>query len=112
MASQEERGELTQEEKSRRQLQWQNYAREVLDFMLGFRNAIIIIFAWIFISEISGYSVLYLFRSIITLLLYPINLVLFGTPFDEIAVPEVFLILLPLVALIVIGFLIIVSTED
>jgi len=112
MASQEESGELTQEEKSKRQLQWQNYAREVLDFVLGFRNAMITILAWIFISEISGYSVLNLLRSVISLFLYPFNLVLFSTPFDEIDVPEVFLILLPLVTLIVIGFLIIVSTED
>lgn len=112
MGSQEESGEITREKNSRNQLQWQNYAREVLDFILGFRNAILMIFTWILISEISGYSVLYLLRSIINLFLYPINLVLFNTPFDTIDVPEVFLILLPLVVLIVIGFLIIVSTED
>ncbi|MFX0206383.1 MAG: hypothetical protein ACFFDT_10375 [Candidatus Hodarchaeota archaeon] len=112
MASQEESGEVIQEERSRRQLQWQNYAREVLDFVLGFRNAIIIIFAWIFISEISGYSVFTLLGSIISLFLYPINLLLFNTPFNETDVPEVFIILLPLVTLIVVGFLIIVSTED
>ena len=112
MASQEETGEITQEEKSKRQLQWQNYLREGLDFILGFRNALIIIFVWVFVSEIAGYSVLNIFGSIIGLFLYPVNLLLFNTPFNETNIPEVFIILLPLVTLIVVGFLIIVSTED
>ncbi|MFX0124685.1 MAG: hypothetical protein ACFFAE_13730 [Candidatus Hodarchaeota archaeon] len=112
MTSQEERGNVTREKKSRRQLKWQQYTREILDFILGFRNAMIIIVTWIFVSEIAGYSVLDLFGSILSLFLYPVNLLLFNTDFSDINVPEVFFILVPLIALITIGFLIIVSTED
>ncbi len=112
MTSQEERGKVSHEKRSRRELHWQQYIREMLDFVLGFRNAIIIILAWIVISEIAGYSVLDLLRSIISLFLYPVNLLLFNTSFNDINVPEVFFLLVPLVTLITVGFLIIVSTED
>ncbi|MFX0015607.1 MAG: hypothetical protein ACFFB2_11500 [Promethearchaeota archaeon] len=112
MTSQDESGKVANERKSKKELQWQQYAREVLDFILGFRNAIIIIFAWILISQISGYSVLNILGSIVSLLFYPINLLLFNTGFNEINVPEVFFLLVPLMILIIVGFLIIISTED
>lgn len=112
MTAQEEQERVSNEKSQKKRLHWQQYTRDMLDFILGFRNAIMIILIWIFISEISGYSVLKIFISIVSLILYPINLLLFNTDFSDINVPEVFFLLVPLVALITVGFLIIVSTED
>ncbi|MFX0210339.1 MAG: hypothetical protein ACFFDT_30450 [Candidatus Hodarchaeota archaeon] len=112
MTSHEEPEKLSHKEGSKRRLPWQRYGRDLLDFALGFKNAVIVIFAWILISEIAGYSILDLVISIISLMLYPLNLLLFNTGFSDINVPEVFFLLIPLVTLIVVGFLIIISTED
>lgn len=80
----------------------------IRDFKAGF----IIIFVWIFVGEISGYSILTLFQSIIRLVLYPLNWFLYKTKFGLTEIPEVFILLMPLVLLITVGFLIIISTED
>ncbi len=112
MTSQEEDERVSHEKLHKRRLHWLQYTRDMLDFILGFRNAIFIILIWIFIADISGYSVIDLLESIVNLILYPVSLLLFNTGFSDINVPEVFFLLVPLVALITIGFLILVSTED
>lgn len=89
-----------------------DYAKDLLNFVVEFKSAIIIICVWILVSEIAGYSIFNLLRSIFRLLLYPLNLVLFNMKFSAIDVPEVFFLLVPLITLITIGFLVIISTED
>lgn len=63
-------------------------------------------------TAFGGYSFLILLRSIGKLLLYPLNLLLNGTDFSSIDVPEIFILLFPLVILVTVGFFVIISTED
>jgi len=77
-----------------------------------FKGAIIILIAWLIVSEIAGYSIIIVFRSIFRIILYPLNWVLFKTSFKATGIPEVFLLLMPLVILLTVSFLVIIYTED
>ena len=88
------------------------FVKNIPDLVREFKSTIIIIVSWIVVSEMAGYSVFDLFRSIFRLLIYPLNWILFKTQFNLIRVPEVFILLIPFVILITFGLLIIISTED
>jgi hypothetical protein len=77
-----------------------------------YKSAIIIIIAWISISEIAGYSIIDLFTTIFKLIIYPYNWIVYRTQFELTGIPEIFVLIIPLVVLITVGFLIIISTED
>ncbi|MFX0049853.1 MAG: hypothetical protein ACFFAJ_01645 [Candidatus Hodarchaeota archaeon] len=77
-----------------------------------YKSAIIIIIAWISISEIAGYSIIELFTTIFKLIIYPYNWIVYKTQFELTGIPEIFILIIPLVVLITVGFLIIISTED
>jgi hypothetical protein len=105
-----------EEEKSRERLFTTAKAIQIIkgipDLIINFRNSVIIIIIWIIISEIAGNSVFELLRSIFKLIIYPINWLLFKTKFELTGIPEVFIIFIPLMLLVSIGFLILISTED
>ncbi len=96
-----------------------NILRNVLDLIIEYKSAIIIIIAWILVSEVANYinpdeyyTLSELLGSIFMILMYLILLLFFNTGFNELNVSQVFLLLIPLVLLIVSGFLIIITTED
>ena len=86
--------------------------KNFIELLLGFKNTIIIIIVWIIVSEYAGYSVFNLIRSVFKLLIYPINWLLYKTEFSATEIPEVFILLIPLLMLISIGFIVLISTED
>ncbi|MHA2243353.1 MAG: hypothetical protein ACXADY_00130 [Candidatus Hodarchaeales archaeon] len=88
------------------------FTKNTPDLIREFKTAIIIIVAWIFVSENAGYHVIDLFRSIFRIIIYPFNWFWYKTHFDETGIPEVFIVLMPVVVLVTVGFLIIISTED
>ncbi len=77
-----------------------------------FKGAITILIIWLIVSEIAGYSIFRVFQSVIRIILYPLNWVLFKTRFEATGIPEVFLLLMPLVILLTVSFLVIIYTED
>jgi hypothetical protein len=105
---------------------------ELLSFITEFRNALLVILIWIVLGGLvtnpaeelsTGFfpidvvfaSVAFIITmgvSIIELILYPVDLILSTKPFDQTTVPEIFILLIPLVILIVTSFLIFVWTED
>ena len=88
------------------------FLKNLLDLIIDFKAGIIVIITWLVVAQISGYSLTSIIWDIIKLILYPLNLLLFNTEFRSIDVPEVFILLVPLVVLTTVGFLIIISTED
>ena len=88
------------------------FLKNLLDVIIDFKAGIIVIITWLVVAQISGYTLTSIIWDIIKLILYPINLLLFGTQYRSIDVPEVFILLVPLVVLTLTGFLIIISTED
>ena len=88
------------------------FLKNLLDLIIDFKAGIIVIITWLVVAQVSGYSLTSIIWDIIKLILYPINLLLFNTPYRSIDVPEVFILLVPLVVLTTVGFLIIISTED
>lgn len=82
------------------------------DFIKEFKGSIIAIIAWLVVAELAGYSLIRTLWSIIKLIIYPLNLLLFNLSFKTINVPEIFILLIPLIILISVGLLIIISTED
>ena len=86
--------------------------KDLLDTIIDFKAAIIVIITWLIVAQISGYSLTSTIWSIMKLILYPLNLILFNAEFSSIGVPEVFILLIPLVFLTLICFLIIITTED
>ena len=88
------------------------FLKSIPDLLLDFRNSILVIIIWIIISEISGNSVFYIITSIFRLIIYPINWFLFRTSFELTEIPEVFLLFIPLMLVILLGFLTLISTED
>lgn len=86
--------------------------KDITDLIIEFKNFIIVIIIWLILAELSGYSFLILLRSIGKLLLYPLNLLLFRTDFSSIEVPEIFILLFPLVILVTVGFFVLIATED
>ena len=77
-----------------------------------FKGSIITIIAWLVIAELAGYSFISILWSAIKLIIYPLNLLLFNLSFRATNIPEIFILLVPLVILVLVGFLIIISTED
>ena len=90
----------------------QQIARDALDLVFEFKALIVVVVVWIIIAEFAGYSAFNLIRALFRLIIYPFNLIVFGMEFTEANVPQIFIIFMPLVFLMLIGFLIIVSTED
>ena len=88
------------------------YVKEIPDLLLDFKNTVLVIFVWIIVSEVSGHSVIDLLTSIFRLIIYPINWLLFNTGFEYTGVPEVFILLIPLMLIVSLGFLILISTEN
>lgn len=88
------------------------FLKDIPDLIIEFKNFIIVIIIWLILAELSGYSFLILLRTIGKLLLYPLNLLLFGTDFSSIDVPEIFILLFPLVILVTVGFFVLIATED
>jgi hypothetical protein len=88
------------------------FLKNLLDLIIDFKAGIIVIITWLVVAQFSGYSLTSIIWSIIKLILYPLNLLLFNTQYRSIDVPEVFILLVPLVVLTTVGFLIIISTED
>ena len=86
--------------------------KDITDLIIEFKNFIIVIIIWLILAELSGYSFLILLRSVGRLLLYPLNLLLLGTDFSSIDVPEIFILLFPLVILVTVGFFVLIATED
>ncbi|MHA2224297.1 MAG: hypothetical protein ACXAC8_03795 [Candidatus Hodarchaeales archaeon] len=79
--------------------------------------ALFVFIAWLVIAQIAGYSILSTAVAIIKLIIYPFllllaPLLLINADFDSMNIPEVFILLIPLVVLVTVGFLIIISTED
>ncbi len=83
-----------------------------LSLIKEFKGTVFFLFFWVLISEMAGYPVLLTFRSIFRLIIYPLNWILFKTQFKITEIPQVFLLLIPLFLLVVISFIIIISTED
>lgn len=88
------------------------FLKDITDLIIEFKNFLIVIIIWLILAELSGYSFFLLLRSISRLLLYPLNLLLFGTDFSSIEVPEIFILLFPLVILVTVGFFVLIATED
>ncbi len=88
------------------------FLKDLPDLIIEFKAGIIVIITWLVVAQLSGYSLTSIIWSIIKLILYPLNLLLFNTKYSSIDVPEVFILLVPLVVLTTVGFLIIISTED
>ena len=82
------------------------------DFVKEYRTYIIVVLAWIFISELAGYGILDLLLSLYRLITYPLYMILFQTEFGDTDIPEPFLLLIPLVVIYVVGFFLIISTEE
>lgn len=111
MSSHDNSGKLTQ---ITRQIlhRLTQFVKDLPDLIREFKGAIIVIIIWLIVAQIAGYSIVTIIISIIKLLLYPLNLVLFSTSFSAINVPEVFILMVPLVILVIAGFLTIIATED
>ena len=88
------------------------FLKDIRDLIIEFKNFIIILTFWLIIAELAGYSFFNLLRSIGRFLLYPLNLLLFGTDFSSINVPEIFIIFFPLVIIVTVGFFVLIATED
>ncbi len=88
------------------------FVKSVPDLIIEFKSSILVIIIWVLVSEISGYHMVDIFRSIFKIIIYPLNWVLYRTNFDLTGIPVIFLLLMPLVIFIVITFLILISTED
>ncbi|MHA1168051.1 MAG: hypothetical protein ACTSP4_12485 [Candidatus Hodarchaeales archaeon] len=94
--------------------------REVFTTIKEFKSFIIIGLVWIVIGEVSGYSLFYLVVNILNLVLYPVKLLLvtvfpwlgWEINFYTTGVPQAFILLVPLLFLFVIGFILLISTED
>ena len=89
-----------------------HFLKNLPDLIIEYKAGIIVIITWLVVAQFSGYSLTSIIWSIIKLILYPINLLLFNTRFSSIDVPVVFILLVPLVVLTTVAFLIIISTED
>jgi len=89
-----------------------HFVKDAPDLIREFKGSIIVIIIWLIVAQIAGYSIIILISSIIKLMLYPLSLLIFNTSFDAINVPEVFIIMIPLVILMIAGFLTIIATED
>ena len=109
MSSEEDSSNLNQKFTLGKSVQ---FLKNLLDLIIDFKAGIIVIITWLVVAQVSGYSLTSIIWSIIKLILYPLNLLLFNTEFSSIDVPEVFILLVPLVVLTTVGFLIIISTED
>ncbi|WP_455140023.1 hypothetical protein [Candidatus Hodarchaeum mangrovi] len=88
------------------------FLKDLPAYIIEYKSAIIFIVAWLIIAEIAGYSFVNLFIMIIKLLAYPLYLILFNTEFRAMKIPEIFILLIPLVFFVLIGFLTIIATED
>lgn len=88
------------------------FFKDLLEIIINFKGGIIVIITWLVVAELSGYSLTSILWSILKLILYPLNLLLFNTEFSAIDVPQIYILLVPLVVLTTIGFLVIISTED
>lgn len=88
------------------------FVRNIPSLIKEFKGIIIFIIAWLVVSEIAGYSVLSILQSIWRIILYPLNWILFKTSFEFTEIPEIFLLLMPLAILIIVSFMVIISTED
>ncbi|MFX0183607.1 MAG: hypothetical protein ACFE95_11045 [Candidatus Hodarchaeota archaeon] len=88
------------------------FVKDIPDLIIEFKGAIIVIAVWLIIGDIAGYSIVTLIISIVKLIFYPLLLLFFNTGFSAINVPEIFILMVPLVILMVVGFLTIIATED
>ena len=88
------------------------FIEDLPELIIEFKGFIITFIIWIIIAEIAGYSLINLIRTFIRLILYPLNLILFNMDFTDALVPEIFILLMPLVILTAVSFFIIISTED
>jgi hypothetical protein len=88
------------------------FVKNVPSLIKEFKGVISIVIAWLVVSELVGFPVLRIVQSIWRIILYPLNWVLFKTSFEITGIPEVFLLLMPLVILIIVSFMVIISTED
>ena len=88
------------------------FLKELPAYIKEYKSAIIFIMAWLIVAEIAGDSFLNLFITIGKLLSYPFYLILFNTEFRAMNIPEIFILLIPLVFFVLTGFLTIIATED
>jgi len=117
------------------------YVKDVVEVVKDSKSAVIFILAFVLVSDIREYpilldivlepaevnrttqelldvgyypgkSVINIMRSILRFCIYPINMWLFQMEFSKINVPEVFILLVPLVVSFSIGLLVIIFTED
>ena len=86
--------------------------KDIPDLLKEFKGAVIVIIVWLIVAQLAGYSVTSTIISIIKLVLYPLYLLLFNTEFSDMNIPEIFILMMPLVLLTFTGFLIIIATED
>lgn len=84
----------------------------VYKLLKEYRNTLIIIFAWIIASLLSSDPFNKSLEYLVRFFLYPINLILFNTPFSQTSVPYIFFIFIPLLFVLVFGFIYLISTED
>ncbi|MFW9855833.1 MAG: hypothetical protein ACFFFG_12280 [Candidatus Thorarchaeota archaeon] len=106
---------------------------ELVSLIVEFKSALLVLLMWVILGgfvvvrpqdiDSTGFFpadvflasltfLVSLLGSILELILYPIDLVTTNKPFDETTIPEIFILLIPLVILIVGSFLIMVWTED
>ena len=95
------------------------YLKKVISSLKGFptfikeyKSPLIFIGIWIITAELAGFSFLKVFITILKLLAYPLYLILFNTEFKAMNIPEIFILMVPLVFFVLIGFLAIIATED
>lgn len=86
--------------------------KELPTYIKEYKSALIFLGIWIITAELAGFSFLKVFISILKLLAYPLYLILFNTEFKAMHIPEIFILMVPLVFFVLIGFLAIIATED
>jgi hypothetical protein len=88
------------------------FLKELPTYIKEYKSALIFIGVWIITADLAGFSFLKVFITILKLLVYPLYLILFNTEFKAMNIPEIFILMVPLVFFVLIGFLAIIATED
>ncbi len=89
-----------------------SYAKQIVELVKEFRTYILIIIAYFIVSELAEQSFIDLAGTLFRTFVYPINWLVYDMEFTKADVPEVFILMVPLVFLFSIGLIIIISTED
>ena len=88
--------------------------KSIFHVLNDYRNSIIIVLAWILTSLMSSPENAFTntISQLVRFFLYPVNLVLFNTDISNAGFSAIYIILVPLVIILTIGFLYLISTED